>query len=283
MLSLVNLLKDYGFDQNCSFKLVRHSSEKISIEELIRNNLFEDYQCIQPEDYFKCDYIISFVGKGTTKALFWGVYKVKKIEKINAKIENTLNKYKEEFPNDNLNEKYFYTLEKQNGYKDLEQRVIIDWGKGVRRWVQNKCDKNVIEIKPEGFVMDFDSYYKTVLSFSELERIFKNSDANFIWKNKLSSVSGIYLILDTKTGKQYIGSACGKNGIWGRWEEYIKTGAGGNILLKELLKKNNDYKYNFQFTILQTLPSNLKKDEVNDYETLYKKKLGSRAFGLNEN
>jgi len=40
----------------------------------------------------------------------------------------------------------------------------------------------------------------------------------------LASVAGVYLILDTETGYQYIGAATGKDGIWGRWSKYIPDG-----------------------------------------------------------
>ena len=225
MLLFSNLIKDYGFDMNCSFKLVRHKSNTHSMEKLIENNLFEQYQCVQRKDTFDCEYIISFVGKESTKALFWGIYRIN--GKINASKASLTSEYKKEFSADDFNELHYYLLEKQNGYEDLEQRIIIDWGKGTRSWIQNKCDKNIIEIKPQGFVEDFSGYLDFVLSFKKLERIIKHSDANHIWKNKLSSISAIYLILDKKTGRQYIGSAYGKDGLWGRWENYIKTGSGG--------------------------------------------------------
>jgi hypothetical protein len=99
----------------------------------------------------------------------------------------------------------------------------------------------------------------------------------------LSAVNGIYLILDKKTGLQYIGSASGKDGIWGRWSDYSKTVHGNNKSLIELLKNDETYKNNFQWTILSTLPSNLNKEEIDDYETMYKVKLGSKTFGLNMN
>lgn len=44
----------------------------------------------------------------------------------------------------------------------------------------------------------------------------------------LSAVNCIYIITDRKTGKNYIGSTYGKEGIWGRWKEYAKTGGHGN-------------------------------------------------------
>ena len=108
-------------------------------------------------------------------------------------------------------------------------------------------------------------------------------EANKRWIDKLSSINGIYLILDKKTGKQYIGSAYGTNGVWGRWQNYISNGHGGNKQLIELLEKDENYLLNFQWTILETLPANLSKEKIISYETKYKEKLGTRAFGLNLN
>jgi hypothetical protein len=83
---------------------------------------------------------------------------------------------------------------------------------------------------------------------------------------------------------QYVGKASGNNGIWQRWKEYVDTGHGGDKELVKLLANNgDDYKLNFQFTILATLPGHLKPAEVIEYEGLYKKKLGSKAHGLNDN
>jgi hypothetical protein len=281
MILLSDLLKTRGFNFNSSFKLIRHKPPDHPIEKLIDNDLFEQYNCIHHIDRYDCDYVIVFVGKESSKALFWGIYKV--IDKIKASKANLTEEYKKEFPLDNFNEKFYYILEKQRNYEDLEKRIIIDWGKGTRAWIQKKCDKEIIEIKPKGFVDDFPGYLDFVLPFKKLEQIINNPDANSVWKNKLSSVYGIYLILDKKTGKQYIGSAYGENGIWGRWKKYIKTGHGNNYLLMELMSNNENYKDNFQFTILQTLPSNLESDEVINYEILYKEKLGSKVFGLNKN
>ena len=281
MILFSDLLIARGFDVTSSFRMVRHKLPNHIMEKLIDNDLLEQYQCINGKERFECDYVVSFIAKESTKALFWGVFKVN--GKINAKKAGTIDKYVKELYDNNLTSAVYYLLEKQKGFEDLEQRVIIDWGSSTIAWVQKNCNKEVIEIKPKGFVEDFSGYLDFILSFKKLEQIVNNSDANYTWKSKLSSVSGIYLILDKKTGKQYIGSAYGENGIWGRWKNYVKTGSGGNDLLIDLQKNNKKYKYNFQFTILQTLPSNLKSDEVIEYEKLYKEKFGSRVFGLNKN
>ena len=100
----------------------------------------------------------------------------------------------------------------------------------------------------------------------------------------LSATKGVYLISDTKTGKQYVGSAYGVDGIWGRWSDYVNTnGHGGNKLLKELVSSDKDYANNFRFSILMLLPSSVTDKEAIEKEQLFKKKLGTYAFGLNKN
>lgn len=69
----------------------------------------------------------------------------------------------------------------------------------------------------------------------------------------------------------------------GRWAVYARVPHGGNKLLKELLAEDDGHARNFQYTILRTLPSVLTIAEVVRFEALYKKKLGTRAFGLNSN
>ena len=91
------------------------------------------------------------------------------------------------------------------------------------------------------------------------------------------------MILDTFTGNQYIGSAYGSKGIWQRWTDYSKSKHGGNKKLIQLCKNDTNYHKNFQYTILQSLPSNLSKKEVIKIENLYKVKFGTKSHGLNEN
>lgn len=60
-----------------------------------------------------------------------------------------------------------------------------------------------------------------------------------LWCKMLSSVAGIYAILDRKTGKLYVGKAnasggADEGGIWERWECYAKNGHSENKQLIEL-------------------------------------------------
>jgi len=248
-------------------KYVRHKDSRKEYRDLIkdREELLK-YQCEQKNDIFNgCDYIVSFFGQESTKALFIGVFKVNGVRKEN--------------------DKHYYDLTEVEGFEDYKDRVVINWGKATLSWHQwyNKTEKEVIEILPNGYLGHFPGLLNFVLEFSELQKIDKNTEANRQWLNHLKSVNGIYLILDEKTGNQYIGSAYGKLGIWQRWSEYAKNGHGGNKMLKNLCSKDRSYYKNFKFSILQTLPSNSTSKEVITIENLYKTKLGTKAFGLNMN
>lgn len=170
-------------------------------------------------------------------------------------------------------------------FEELKDRLVIEWGKGTINWCQNgTTEKEVLYILPHVFAIEFISYDKLVISYQTLKDIVNNSKYHKEWERKLSAVAGIYLITDTSTGKLYVGSASGENGgIWGRWSEYAKTKHGGNKKLIELINVDSEYCNNFQFSILEVFPIKRDKHEILVYEQLYKKKLGTIKFGLNDN
>jgi hypothetical protein len=291
MIKLSEILRSNGFDIDVfkgTVRMIRHTPQ-LSIketkktykmfEDIIDKGYFEAYQSIQKEDIFNCDYIIVFIGIEGKKALFWNIYE------ICGKKDNPTPNLPEGFPEELATGEIQYDLKPLTGFEDLQRRLVIEWSSGaINWWINHFKDEKIVEVRPQGFFKDFPGYLDFTLSFKELEYLTQNVEANHTWRDKLSAVFGIYLILDTKTGKQYVGKASGNNGIWQRWNEYVTTGDGGDKLLEELLAKNgNAYKFNFQFTLLATLPGHLKPAEVIEYEDLYKKKLGSRVFGLNGN
>ena len=73
--------------------------------------------------------------------------------------------------------------------------------------------------------------------------------------------------------------------MYGRWSEYVNTKHGGNKKMRELLKKHPERYHRFQFSILQTLPKSLAVDNVSviEVESLWKSKLNTIEFGLNDN
>ena len=142
---------------------------------------------------------------------------------------------------------------------------------GISRKTQINCDHI------------FPGYEKIALTLAQLKNIILEKEYPE-WKKMLSAVNCIYIITDRKTGKNYIGSTYGKEGIWGRWKEYAKTGGhGNNVTLQKLYDQDNSYPNNFSWSILETLSISISSYEAINIEKCYKQKLGTLAFGLNNN
>ena len=129
----------------------------------------------------------------------------------------------------------------------------------------------------------FPGYQNVILSFDQLEEVVQNSIEYELWQTALASVYAVYLIVDTKSGKQYVGSAYGKDGLLGRWRCYVETYHGGNKLMVDLISAKPEQYKHFQFSILQLLEKTATADEVIQTESLWKKKLQTIAFGMNDN
>ena len=140
------------------------------------------------------------------------------------------------------------------------------------QWLHRQGNKEIVELLPRHYVMDFPGYYNFVLSYDQLTTMISHPDSNREWQRMLSSVSGVYVLLDQRTGKQYVGSAYGGGGIWARWKSYVSSHSGGNALLKELLARSPFRYKQFQFSILRVLEPSATKDEVIDQEVIVKKK-----------
>lgn len=275
------LKKLYDFNPIGSGKFIKHSSKEYDLKELWIKGELETYQSLQKHDVFNCDFIISFIGEEKDRARFLGVYKVNSKKSIDE-CDISFQKRQEIHTNE---AKYYYDLEKYSGFEELEGRVIIKWG-GSRNWHHSveKTNKRIWQILPSGYYKNFEGLDKLWITFTELKWLVNNRDANSAWYYSLSNCSGVYMIVDSKTGDQYIGSAVGKDGLWGRWERYVQTnGTGGNKRLTELIENNQDYVLRLSFSILKYFPKEIDKEIVLQSESFYKKALGTRIFGLNEN
>lgn len=279
MITIQELLYNRGLNRNVKIKLVRHQDARYpDLYDWYRydREKFLAYQARQGRDVFKrVDYIISFIGEGNkmgTLSRFIGVYKI------------TGHTYHETLPEDILfpGSRFIYDIQETEGFEDMKERVLIKWSNPIswHQWIKNEME--VIEIHPGLHYKQFTDYTDFILSFSELKEIVNNQYAD--WKKMLSVVKGVYLINDTSTGKLYVGSAYGEDGIWGRWRNYVLTnGHGHNRLLKELIVNDPSHSHHFRFSILMLLPRTVTPDEAIKKEILFKKKLGTNSFGLNDN
>jgi len=262
-LGILDLLENLGFDLKCKGKLVRHQHlSKYDMEALERSGWFELYQQYQKRPVFEnTDRVVSFIGAKGTWARFVGVYDI--VDRLPA-IRGPMPKGCPH-PEWKANSAKFYVMKKDSAFDDLENRVVVDWGRSTRSWHQGLRNKRVMEILAPGQVLPpFQDYLEFSLSFDDLKAIVSAPEAHREWRARLSAVAGIYLIVADTTGELYVGSAHGEGGIWGRWRQYVRTGHGGNVLLRQLCEKSLDYPERFRFSILQVLPKTFTHAEVLD-------------------
>lgn len=290
-MNLNDLLMLEGFSADtATICLMRHTPRELG-DYLIDPHIFDFYTSVQKKGRLDpYQYVISFVAGDTGKTIFKGMYEVQGKSLLQsfhykslALPSSLLTLYQELEGSGECN---FYAITRSTALASYDGRLVVDWGKAAIAWFQKYSaskPKEVLEILPAGFFRPFDSYLSVSLTRPELEYLFGHANANPDWESHLSRVAGIYLILDEETGDQYIGSAYGGKGIWGRWANYALNPTGGNIMLASLLLTSPDAYRRFRYSLLEVLPGNSLKEEVLRKESLYKKKLGTRAFGLNRN
>lgn len=254
-----------------------------SIAQVYKEGFLKDYVSVQVDKVFdKCKYIMAFIATEGDKCVYVAAYRIIAQSTLDE-VKNIKSIPDLGMPGFYEKSKLYYELEEIEFMPDLKDRLIISWGKAAVKWAQYLAPKEVIEILAEGYIKEFPGYDDLILDFSELKTIIDNKDANREWHRMLSNVAGVYLILDTVSGSQYIGSAYGKGGILGRWTTYAQNKHGGNQQLIALLELYPDRYLALQYSILKILPTALVQDDILKYESIYKKKLGSRVFGLNSN
>lgn len=158
---------------------------------------------------------------------------------------------------------------------EWSRRLVVDWPEPERAWYRwaNRNSFPVRAIAEEQLlVAPIPDWHDLILDRQQLK--FLPSD----WHGSLSQWRGIYLIIDQSDGRQYVGSAYGRENLLQRWQEYGRTGHGGN---KHLRARDPA---NFVFSILQRTSPDLTLDDVVKLESSWKKRLGTKwPAGLNEN
>lgn len=278
-LGILDLLGLAGLDRSQRITMVRHLDKRYDTHGLLRNGWLEAYQAFQHKPVFrKTDILLSFVGLENRRARFFGAFRVGR-ELSSQKGNLPVGCPHAEW----LKVGYFYDLQRLPEFALFEHRAVIDWGPAAIVWRQSARNKPVTELLPAGQLLrPFADYLDFTLSFSELRYLHEHPQANFEWRARLSAVAGIYLILDSLSGRQYVGSAYGKDGVWGRWAAYAKSGHGGNAALRRLAKRPG-YPAAFTFSLLQVMPPTTTKAAMLELERRFKQKLGTLATGLNQN
>lgn len=166
-----------------------------------------------------------------------------------------------------------YDLTLSEHLNDLSGRLVIDWGESERAWIQRADNQNkvVLQLREAFREPDFPGFTRFIEPLSKIERL------PAAWIAALSASKGVYLLTCPRTREQYVGSATGADGFYGRWLSYARDNHGGNIGLKS--RDPSDY----QVSILEVAGSAATFDEIIAMEVLWKQKLQSREMGLNKN
>nr|WP_083225064.1 GIY-YIG nuclease family protein [Sphingomonas panacis] len=156
---------------------------------------------------------------------------------------------------------------------DYAGRLWVEWGAGARSWIQraDRQNKPIVELTRAFREDAFPGYTHFVTNVSEIHGL------PATWVSALRAARGVYLLTSAKTREQYVGSATGDAGFYGRWLNYAADGHGGNIGLKS--SEPSDY----QVSILEVTGSAASPEEIIAIEQLWKRKLQSREMGLNRN
>ena len=268
------LLREAGLVLN-EVRLLRHKDRRAARGrtpyELWRDNrgqfeLYQSTQSVENRARLEARYWASFLGTPADDTVFVGIYGVGKRRLLEQDTPKPSMDGVDEAGSCDL---YELTLEAALG--DLSGRLLVEWGPGERSWIQraDRRDKPVVELRTVFKEPEFPGFLSFVTTLSELDRLPKS------WLTALQSCRGVYLLTCPRTREQYVGSATGGDGFWGRWQDYIQTGHGGNLALKS--REPSDY----QVSILEIAGTATTSDEIIVMEERWKRKLQSKEMGLN--
>lgn len=258
---------------------IRHAFTNKGFSECFRLGYIYDYTCHQKTDFpNNKKYWAVFIGEKDSTARFYRFYKVKGVKKSSPSF------FSSDFPHPEwLNDGLFFDLEECDIFNYYHEKITVKWKGPIKYYVfADKSDKEIITVN-ESIPISFPGYERLIVSFDELKSIIYEEFTYNQYHTALTNINAIYLIVDTENGKQYVGSSYGKGGLLSRWKCYVDTKHGNNKLMKELICNIPDRFHLFQFSILKILPLSITPDEAISYEKIYKDKLLSIRFGLNDN
>ena len=265
------LLEEASLDPNKIY-LLRHEDDRLAPGRLLsawlnEKEKFEHYQAGQKwkNRFPEGSSLASFVVTTTRETLFVGIYDVLHLSRISGPFEDPLlGKMPAE-------DRAWHETQHSDRMRDLEGRVVIDWGPAPRQWRQLAGNQNklVTEIRPRFKEDPFRGYKRFRYPMGELRNIYPS------WKARLEEVRGVYLLV-FDDGMQYVGSATGERGFWQRWEGYFASGHGRN---KVLIRDRRDAR-NAMVSILETSGSQETRNDIVRREMFCQKMLGSRAKAL---
>ncbi len=240
--------------------------------ELWRDNreqfeLYQSTQGFRVERHLDAPYWASFVGTPSGETLFVGIFSA-----MNRRVLDKDTPMPHSDGVNLANSCHVYDLTLQQKLGDMIGKLLIDWGPGDRAWIQRADlqNKRITELRADFKEPEFPGFLNFVEPLSKLDSLPSG------WIVALQSAEGVYLLTCPRTKEQYVGSAYGGGGFWSRWQEYVRSGHGGNVTLK--IREPSDY----QVSILEVAGSASCSADIIEMEGRWKRKLQSREMGLNK-
>lgn len=251
--------------------LARYNGIEKPLDVFIQGN-FDEWQCWQGRRNFQRNFVVSLIQAGSpTSWLFAGLFRVDGYEKRDLPTPH-----------------YFYDLYRIPETEEWVGRMYLTSQYKDRNSYPNgetlSKDLVVSEVLATRLsIGQFPGFKNINLTKGQLDVVMReNIDS---WRSALSSVKGIYLITDTKTGKLYVGKADGEDGIWGRWAVYSSTAHGHNVALMQefgvnaIPARNSD----LRFSVLEIADLHTMQKDIANRENHWKEVLMSRVHGFNRN
>ena len=276
-IMLNTIMRDAGL-QPSDVRLLRHKDKRATKGrtpyELWRDNrpqfeLYQSSQSVEKRKLMTAPYWAVFIVNLNDETMFGGVYQVR----YRGLWERDTPKAHIEGGVDLAGSCDHYDLVLTAVLSDLIGRLFVDWGSAKITWVQyaERNDKTVTELRTAFREESFPGFLNFIQPLSTVGKLPTS------WQTALTASRGIYLLTCPKTKEQYVGSATGGRGFWGRWEDYVETGHGGNLGL--MGRDPSDY----QVSILEVAGTAATDDDIKAMEGRWQSKLQSLEMGLNRN
>jgi hypothetical protein len=279
-----DLLKELSIEPKSTL-VIRHRPEERDLRRVLpwlavaRPDVFNAYQQTQPprveRQMLKASHIASFIGDRPGRALFVGMFENRgnKLTDLTDRLRHAAASELPKYGHAHKDRKcLWFDLVQTKQLADWSGKLIVSWPPPEISWTR-WCDKNefsVLAILEESLLAEaMPAYGDIAFTWNDL-KILPHS-----WRIKLSEWRGVYFILDVSSGKGYVGSAYGAENLSHRWENYAKSGHGGNKLLKLCDPEN------LRFSILELVSPSTPTELVIQLEESWKKRLHTCTHGLN--
>ena len=243
---------------------------------------FHAYQSIQGPAYEKRlkqkGWLISFVVDGSGQTVLAGVFRKRgevsdpsRLPAANAVLA------KFDFVHAAGDDPLWFDLLLTEHLGKFRGRLVVEWHNHIAWCRDADSSKSIFEvtsISPESLLVPpkLPDWRSILWSWNELKSLPQS------WRIAISQWRAIYLIHDSSSNRNYVGSAYGAENLLTRWEGYGKTGDNDN---KYLVPLDPDA---FTFSILEVLSPTATESEVTTRESTWKRRLHTLyPAGLNGN